>query len=120
MTKPGAINKKKNVYHGNHKSVAKRALKGRAKTLAVTKSMDGTQQRKRLTNPKATVMYSKKKQRLLNKGKKNKNLAEDEDDNNMEGVCCILLACGAVGHTANRCKPIFPRGSFALASPTFP
>jgi hypothetical protein len=89
MTKPGAINKKKNVYHGNHKSTAKRAARGKAKTLAVTKAMDDTQQRKRLTNPKATVTHSKKKQRLLNKGKKSKDVANN--DNTMDGVCSVYI-----------------------------
>lgn len=39
MVKPGTINKKKNVFHGNHKSKKRRALKGRAPELPETKGM---------------------------------------------------------------------------------
>lgn len=71
MTKPGAINKskKKNVFHGVHKANKRRIMKGRAVELEETKSMTAAQRRKRLTNSNANVTFSKKKLRLMNKGK---------------------------------------------------
>lgn len=87
MVKPGAINKKKNVFAGNHKSRARRAMKGRAKELNATKEMTETQRRKRLTNPVANVNFSKKKQRLMNKGKKPADVEMDEADE--EGEICF-------------------------------
>lgn len=77
MVKPGVINKKKNVFAGHHKSRARRALKGRAPELNATKEMTQPQRKKRLTNPTANVTFSKKKLRLLNKGKK-KDVDMDE------------------------------------------
>lgn len=91
MTKPAAINKKKNVFHGVHKANKRRIMKGRAVELEETKSMTAAQRRKRLTNSNANVTFSKKKLRLLNKGKGLKDPKDVEMEDMSEGVLDVRV-----------------------------
>ena len=103
MAKPGVINKKRNATAGYHKSRARRAIKGRAPELVATKAMSEPQRKKRLTNPVANVNFSKKKLRLLNKGKRKDEEMDDADGTSTGcgggrpgGMACVGV-CGWVG-----------------------